>query len=738
MFWNISVFDKYYMKSMFGDFFYPDGTQIDFDSVRKLQEFFMEWFRKEREKSLLTFPVLTASCLEKEDKSGFKDEEFIDFLCEEMEKGLSFFIYESTSADSLSSCCFDGSQMTLTKSSNGINFMSFEDLFNSSYGSTKNNFTIFHNGSWVKGKIIKLDKNNHKMYKVTTVNNKEMILSDNHLNCTLDGDIRTDFLTTDDYILFNTEPLDSFPEKDRHYTYEQGILIGAYLGDGSRDMYQVSLSLNEEKYNNLVHYINKAIKDFGVDTICTLGKQYNNVYPVRICNKEISDIIGEFVTGKYCNEKELNMDILVQSKDFRHGIIDGLMLTDGGNSNRIYTTSKTLAEQIEVIMTSLGMVSIIDIVDRTNEKVIIRGKEYSLNFPLYCVRYYDRKNKRKMKDIYKIINNQTFFRIKGIEEIETDSNDIYCFEMFNQDEPYFTLPNGIITHNCRLRNEITENDFSYTLGAGGVMTGSVQVITLNANRLVQKYGLEELEPLINRMHKYLTAYREIYKRYIDLDIMPPFTAGFITLDKQFITIGVNGLVEAAEYLGYEISPNREYKDFCAKFLGTIKDLNTKYKLNTGIKVNTECIPAENLGVKNAKWDKKDVLVVNRDCYNSYFYIVEDENSSILDKLNLHGSDITDYLDGGSACHLNIEHLLSKEQAKKIFNIAMKNGVPYWTFNCKMTCCNDCGYIDVETKNTCSKCGSNNVDYATRVIGYLKKISNFSEKRQEEAERRFYM
>ena len=38
---------------------------------------------------------------------------------------------------------------------------------------------------------------------------------------------------------------------------------------------------------------------------------------------------------------------------------------------------------------------------------------------------------------------------------------------------------------------------------------------------------------------------------------------------------------------------------------------------------------------------------------------------------------------------------------------------------------------------CPKCGSKNIDYATRIIGYLKRISNFSEARQKEAAKRFY-
>jgi len=147
--------------------------------------------------------------------------------------------------------------------------------------------------------------------------------------------------------------------------------------------------------------------------------------------------------------------------------------------------------------------------------------------------------------------------------------------------------------------------------------------------------------------------------------------------------------------------------------------------------------AEGLGVKNAQWDKHDGLDVPRDCYNSYFYPVENQDLTLLDKVALHGENTVKYLDGGSACHLNIAQLLTKEQAYSLMCITGKLGCNYWTFNCLMTVCNDCGYINVNTEDHCTKCGSKNVDYATRVIGYLKRISSYSKDRQKEAGLRFY-
>lgn len=147
--------------------------------------------------------------------------------------------------------------------------------------------------------------------------------------------------------------------------------------------------------------------------------------------------------------------------------------------------------------------------------------------------------------------------------------------------------------------------------------------------------------------------------------------------------------------------------------------------------------AENLGVKNATWDKEDGYAVPRDCYNSYFYKVEDESTNIIDKFILHGERLTKYLDGGSALHCNLKEHLSQQQYKKLLKVAVNTGCSYFTFNIPNTACNDCGYIEKRPLSVCPKCNSTNIDHLTRVIGYLKRVSAFSEPRQREESIRFY-
>ena len=321
----------------------------------------------------------------------------------------------------------------------------------------------------------------------------------------------------------------------------------------------------------------------------------------------------------------------------------------------------------------------------------------------------------------------------------------FTAQMYAEGHSFFTYLSDnadSLASCCRLRNEITDNGFSYTLGAGGVSTGSKSVLTINLNRAVQ-YAVRNhipyqqyIEEIVDLMHKVQLAYNENLKQLQQQGMLPLFDSGFINLSRQYLTIGVNGMVEAAEFLGIPINDNPQYETFVQTILGTIERLNKDYRTKE-ILFNCEMIPAENVGVKHAKWDREDGYVVPRDCYNSYFYIVEDTSLNVLDKFRLHGRKYVEHLTGGSALHCNLEEHLSQPQYRNLLRVAAQEGTNYFTFNIPNTACNDCGHIDKRYLHQCPVCGSQNVDYLTRIIGYLKRISNFSEPRQQEAARRYY-
>jgi hypothetical protein len=560
------------------------------------------------------------------------------------------------------------------------------------------------------------------MYSITTENNKNMIVTEDHIFPTLNGNKKVSELTTNDYLIANTTQLEADSDKDLVLSKMHGIIIGTYLWSGLRyvcdeldenniDKYLVSLSLNSDNINVLNGAIENITKDFECKITIDM---HNNNKSVNIYSKELYNFIKTWVIENG-NEKELNLDCLLQSPEFRKGIIQGYGLTNGSSADRLYIQSKKLLNQMEVVLTSIGITTKIDT---------------------------DTLDKMASKSL----------QIKSIEECQTNDNSVYCFEMEDELDPYFTLPNGIITHNCRLRNE-SKNTFSFTLGNVGEMTGSVNVITINMNRFIQdtfkiataenknfkEFLLSELRKLVQKLHKYHISIRRIYENTRDAGMYPVHSAHFIEMDRQFSTIGINGLVEGAEFLGYEITPNEDYMNFCSTILKTISEENKKGKELYGVRFNTEFVPGENAGHKLAQWDKRDGYVVPRDCYNSYFYRVEDMNLSVIEKAKMHGKLVTDYLDGGSAVHYNMESYMTAEQYSKWIDINAYIGVNYFCTNILITCCeeDDCGYINKNTEYHCVKCGSKNISHATRVIGFLKKIKHFSNARQEESKLRYY-
>lgn len=321
----------------------------------------------------------------------------------------------------------------------------------------------------------------------------------------------------------------------------------------------------------------------------------------------------------------------------------------------------------------------------------------------------------------------------------------FTAEMYAEGHSFFTYMSSSadsLSSCCRLRNEIQDNGFSYTLGAGGVSTGSKSVLTVNINRCVQYAVNHQLDyktfltDVIDLCHRAQLAYNENLKALHEHGMLPLFDAGYINMGRQYLTIGVNGLVEAAEFMGIKISDNPDYLRFVQTILGLVEKKNKEYQTKN-VLFNCEMIPAENVGVKHAKWDLEDGYFVPRSCYNSYFYVVEDDSLNIIDKFRLHGAPYIEHLTGGSALHMNLEEYLSQAQYRKLLKVAAEEGCNYFTFNIPNTICNECGYIDKRYLRECPHCHSRNVDYMTRIIGYLKRVSNFSEARQHEAAQRYY-
>ena len=345
--------------------------------------------------------------------------------------------------------------------------------------------------------------------------------------------------------------------------------------------------------------------------------------------------------------------------------------------------------------------------------------------------------------------------------IDKDYKD-FTAEMYAEGHSFFTYISDSadsLASCCRLRNELTENTFNPTSGLTGVMTGSCNVITLNINRIVQdafrkrehfadsikefqyKGIKEDLINILERIYKYHIAFKTMLYELEDKGMFAASNGGYIHINKLYSTIGINGLNEAAKFLGLEVSNNPEYIEFLQLILGTIKEENKKHSIHDKKRpflFNSEVVPAESLGGKNYQWDLQDGYWVPDDenLYNSYFYNAHDD-TSVLDKFILHGRQTYQFTDGGSAAHINLEDHLSKEQYLKLIDFAIANGTNYFTFNIPNSKCDDCGYITKHPITECPKCHSHNITQYTRVIGYLRPIKSFGNDRQIEASKRVY-
>lgn len=348
---------------------------------------------------------------------------------------------------------------------------------------------------------------------------------------------------------------------------------------------------------------------------------------------------------------------------------------------------------------------------------------------------------------------------KDGEFVDKENYQFVCDE-YARGHSFFTYMSDTadsLSSCCRLKNKVTTKEFNFTNGNVGVMTGSKSVISLNLSRIVQnatkdfdnpKDRLEKdliydsikkhLVDILERVYKYQNAYNELLWDMYEAKLLPAYSAGFIDLNKQYLTIGLNGLNQAAEFLGLQCSNNKHYAEFCQMIFSTVKEQNALHKTKKTM-FNTEQVPAESLAVKNYNWDKADGYWVPEDTnlYASYIFKPND-SVSVLDKITMHGNNyIGDYLDGGSAAHINLEEHLTSKQYDVLLRHAAKVGCQYLTFNIKMMQCNECGHIMNHPVDKCPKCGSENLTVWTRIIGYLTAVKNWSEGRRIEFKSRVF-
>ena len=539
---NVSIFDRHYLEALFGGVEFPDGTfAIDYiEELIEHQKIFMEVVSETRSHNMFTFPVLTYSLLYKDGK--FQDEDFARWCSDHNMTWNDSNFFMSDNVGVLSNCPLSGDTKILYWSDYYKEFKvsPIKEIYHNCERDGRRSFKVLSNGKEINCKINKF--NIAPEYEIKLVNGTSIKTTSNHLNKVLGKDyVETKDLTTDDYLPISLSEYNA-EGSENILTYEEGKIIGMFLGDGSyRNESEITFSLNVNTDADDIEFLkNYCVNRFGAKitetALISSISNNNSCVNINVNSNYLRGLINQFVIGDSAANKQLSYKALTCSKAFRQGIIDGLYTTDGGNSNRIYTSSENLKDSLITLFASLGIATTVSIDERENRLG---------SLPNYILRWYTPDGRTKRKDVYVIEDGYFWVKIKSIDRLPAIYNTSYCLEVLDKDvEPIFMLANGIITHNCRLLSDTSKLDgFINSIGGTALSIGSVKVNTINLMRIAYESNLNEekyLDLLRDRAVlccKTLDIVRHIIRRNIEKGLLPNYCDGGIEMSKQYCTLG---------------------------------------------------------------------------------------------------------------------------------------------------------------------------------------------------------
>ncbi len=628
--------------------------------------------------------------------------------------------------DARSMCPLAADEKVLIKSSRGreVEYSSIRNIYSGK--SKQDEYEIYADGKFVKGKFSKYPK--QKMLKVTLENNHEMKISQEHLNFILNNSkdnertLKGKELIPGMYLPYS---LKSFEGKGGNK--ELGFFVGAYAGDGSFDGdTSVVFSLEEDNKKYIISKLQKiAEKYFGAHSNISRNKK-TKLVTLKIHSKAAVGLCKDFVKEKE-REKHYSAKTFLKSKEFREGVLEGHYATDGGNRNRVYTSSKKMVESLNMLAATIGTTTCVYKDDREGRL----GKE-----PNYSVLIY-KLNREKYGNVWFKKNNKLWMRIKKVKEIS--NNTAYCFEVKN-DKPLFTIgTTGILTHNCRLRLDQKElRKRGGGLFGSNPLTGSIGVVTINMPRLGytstdENDFLNKLSNLMELGKESLEIKRKTVERFTEKGLYP-YSKFYLRSVKQrfgeywknhFGTIGLLGMNEAIiNFMPGENITTEKGKVFAEKVLDFMREKLEEFQEETGNIYNLEATPGEGTTYRFARSDKKKfgrVVVANEGAYKNGKAEPYYTNSSqlpvghtedIFEALELQDPLQTKYT-GGTVFHGFVGEKLEKEAVKKLVKKISENfHLPYFTITPTFSICPIHGYLSGEHE-FCPKCDAEAKSHQTQ-------------------------
>jgi anaerobic ribonucleoside-triphosphate reductase len=311
---------------------------------------------------------------------------------------------------------------------------------------------------------------------------------------------------------------------------------------------------------------------------------------------------------------------------------------------------------------------------------------------------------------------------------------------------------------CRLRLETRElKHRGGGLFGSNPLTGSIGVVTINLSRIgylssCYEDFLSRLERAMDIAKTSLEIKRKVLERFTDSGLYP-YSKHYLSSVKEktgfywsnhFSTIGIIGMNEAianAKWLNTKGIWTQEGKNFALQVLDFIRRRLIQYQEETGNFYNLEATPAEGTSYRLAKIDKQkysDIFTQGKEnpYYTNSTWLPVGFTESIQYILN-HQDEIQSKYTGGTVQHLFLGEKPEPAKLKTFIKKVFENyKLPYISITPTFSICIECGYIEGE-HNQCPQCGSECEVYS-RVVGYLRPVSNWNEGKKEEFKERIYL
>jgi ribonucleoside-triphosphate reductase len=614
--------------------------------------------------------------------------------------------------DARSMCPLAGDEKVLIKSSRGrgLEFGEIRNIFKSA--SKNEQYEIFSDGKFIKGKFNRFE--NQEMIKIILSNGHEIKMSKEHLNFVCDKNnetiVKGKELNTNLYLPYSLNQLEGSGGNK-----ELGFFVGAYAGDGSFDgETSVIFSLENNFKKELIQKLKKIGENYFGAHSSIIEDKKTRLVTLKIHSKAAVGLCKDFVDDKQ-REKHYNARLFDMSKEFRAGVLEGHYETDGGNKNRIYTSSKKMVQSLNMLSATLGTTTSVFTDDR---------KERFGEEPNYSVLIYQ-LNRESYGDFWFKKNGKLWIKIKEILPIKNDT--AYCFEV-ETGTPIFTVGSGILTHNCRLRLDQTElRKRGGGLFGANPQTGSIGVVTINMPRLGftsidENDFFRKLEYLMELSKESLEIKRKSIEKLTEVGLYP-YSKFYLRHVKErfnhywknhFATIGLLGMNEAiTNFMQGETIATPKGREFATKVLDFMRKKLEEYQKETGNIYNLEATPGEGTTYRFARMDKTKfgrIQVANEPAvklgakpyYTNSTQLPVKYTQDIFEALNLQDELQCKYT-GGTVFHGFVGEKINPEMVKILIKkISDKYHLPYFTITPTFSICPIHGYISGE-HDFCPKC-----------------------------------